>query len=411
MQSLHDARRGGVQKGTERMNAVDTALDKATARAPASCQLRDERRAETYMTARRAMDICNACRYCEGFCAVFPAMTLRREFRDSDLDYLANLCHNCRGCFFSCQYAPPHEFGVNVPKVFAELRTQSYEKYAWPQPLAALFRRNGTIVSLGMVVLIAIVLLLTMLVAGSDRVFSANNAPGSFYAIIPWAVMATIAGGTFCFSLLALTVAGVRFWRSTGGGSVFQAASLRQATADVLTLRNLGGAGGGCNDLDERYSMRRRHFHHAMFYGFVLCFASTSVATFYDHFLGHVAPYPFLSIPVQLGFWGGIGLIAGTCGLAWIKIASDQGPAAPKVAGGDFALLILLASIALTGETLLAVRATSVMGMMLAIHLGAVATLFVFAPYSKMVHGLHRSLALLRNAIERRAAARAEAVP
>ena len=28
----------------------------------------------------RVMQICNACRYCEGFCAVFPAMTRRRSF-------------------------------------------------------------------------------------------------------------------------------------------------------------------------------------------------------------------------------------------------------------------------------------------------------------------------------------------
>ena len=61
------------------------------------------------------MTICNACRYCEGFCAVFPAMELRRTFTDQDLKYLANLCHNCRGCYYACQYAPPHEFNLNVP--------------------------------------------------------------------------------------------------------------------------------------------------------------------------------------------------------------------------------------------------------------------------------------------------------
>ena len=41
------------------------------------------------------MEICNACRYCEGFCPVFPAMEQRRAFSDGDLGYLANLCHNC----------------------------------------------------------------------------------------------------------------------------------------------------------------------------------------------------------------------------------------------------------------------------------------------------------------------------
>ena len=33
----------------------------------------------------RQMQICNACRYCEGFCAVFPAMTRRLEFDAADV--------------------------------------------------------------------------------------------------------------------------------------------------------------------------------------------------------------------------------------------------------------------------------------------------------------------------------------
>lgn len=33
----------------------------------------------------RVMQICNACRYCEGFCAVFPAMTRRLEFGKADI--------------------------------------------------------------------------------------------------------------------------------------------------------------------------------------------------------------------------------------------------------------------------------------------------------------------------------------
>ena len=97
-------------------------------------------------TARRQMEICNACRYCEGYCAVFPAMMRKREFTDGDLTYFANLCHNCKGCFYACQYAPPHPFGVNVPQTLAELRAESYAQYAWPRPLAALYRRNGAVV-------------------------------------------------------------------------------------------------------------------------------------------------------------------------------------------------------------------------------------------------------------------------
>ncbi|MBV8868009.1 MAG: CitB family transcriptional regulator, partial [Acetobacteraceae bacterium] len=64
------------------------------------------RETDAVREARREMEVCNACRYCEGFCAVFPAMELRREFSSGDLSYLANLCHNCRGCYYACQYAP-----------------------------------------------------------------------------------------------------------------------------------------------------------------------------------------------------------------------------------------------------------------------------------------------------------------
>src|SRR5574341_1258663 len=94
------------------------------------------------------MLICNACRYCEGYCAVFPAMELRRQFGKAEVVYLANLCFDCRDCYYACQYAPPHEFGVNIPKVMAELRADTYRDYSWPAPLAGLFKRNGRAVAL-----------------------------------------------------------------------------------------------------------------------------------------------------------------------------------------------------------------------------------------------------------------------
>ena len=92
--------------------------------------------------ARRQMEICNACRYCEGYCSVFPAMTRKRLFSDGDLTQLANLCHNCRGCYYACQYTEPHEFALNVPAALAEVRSDSWRKYAWPSGFASLFQRQ-----------------------------------------------------------------------------------------------------------------------------------------------------------------------------------------------------------------------------------------------------------------------------
>src|SRR5947208_48706 len=88
------------------------------------------------------LEVCNACRYCEGYCAVFPALERRRRFTPADVVYLANLCHDCRACFYACMYAPPHEFGVNIPKALAEVRERTYADYALPRVASDLARRH-----------------------------------------------------------------------------------------------------------------------------------------------------------------------------------------------------------------------------------------------------------------------------
>lgn len=357
------------------------------------------------LEARRAMEVCNACRYCEGFCAVFPAMELRREFAAGDLNYLANLCHSCRGCYYACQYAPPHEFGINVPRVLAEVRAESYAQYAWPGPLGALYRRNGLVMSLAMALGVGGLLLLAMLLQRHAVLFGPQPVvPGAgFYNVVPYGVMVGVASATFLFSVLALGIGFARFWRDTGGRAVelAQGRPLAQALRDAATLRYLGGGGHGCNDTDGTFSTQRRWFHHLMAYGFLLCFASTSMATVYDHLLGWPAPYPFWSVPVLLGAVGGAGLIAGTAGLFWMKLAGDQEPQARRLLGADAGLLLLLLMVGVTGELLLAVRATGAMGTALVVHLGFVLAFFVTMPYSKFVHGIYRMGALIRHAIER----------
>ena len=86
---------------------------------------------------QHVMTVCNSCRYCEAYCPVFPAMESRFTFSKVDLAYLANLCHNCGECLYACQYAPPHEFGINVPRTLAQIRARSVPKTiagrnSWP---------------------------------------------------------------------------------------------------------------------------------------------------------------------------------------------------------------------------------------------------------------------------------------
>jgi citrate/tricarballylate utilization protein len=348
------------------------------------------------------MEICNACRYCEGFCAVFPAVELRREFSAGDLSYLANLCHNCKGCYYACQYAPPHEWGINVPKALAEVRAESYAEYAWPKPLASMFNRNGTVVSLVAALGIAVVLILSMLLNSPDNFFGGHGTDaGSFYKIIPLWAMQIVGIASFGFALVALWMGARNFWRDAGPRGKIGSIAIAIALRDVLTLKNLGGGGNGCNDNSEAFSMRRRYLHHAMFYGFLLCFAATTTGFIYHSFLGWPAPYPLVSVPVLLGTVGGVLMLIGTVGLFGMKLVDDPMPAVRRLLGGDVALLMLLAMIALTGLFLLAVRATGAMGLAMAVHLGFILAFFVVLPYSKMVHGVYRSAALLRSAVER----------
>src|SRR6476661_776692 len=93
--------------------------------------------------ADRQLTICNACRYCEGYCAVWPAMELRRTFKDSDVLYLSNLCFDCRACYYACQFAPPHQFAVNIPQIFAQVRTETYQDYSWPRLLARMVKSSA----------------------------------------------------------------------------------------------------------------------------------------------------------------------------------------------------------------------------------------------------------------------------
>ncbi len=352
--------------------------------------------------ARRFMEVCNACRYCESYCAVFPAMTMRRSFTEGDLTHLANLCHGCKGCYHACQYAPPHAFGINIPATFAEIRQESYAANAWPAGFGRLFERNGTLVSLFAALGVALALILAVALQDPAVLWSAQRGAGAFFRVVPHWLMISLGLLTFGFAILAMAMGARNYIRATGGaGGGFAPAPATEAVVDIATMRNLGGGGHGCNDLDEGFSTRRRWLHQALMYGFLLCFAATCTGTIYHYVLGWVSPHAFFSLPVQFGTWGGVLMMIGAAGLAHVKVVTDPGPVSRKVMGGEFAILALLFLIAATGLLLLVVRHTGAMGLMLAIHLGLVFAFFLVMPYSKMVHGLYRGIALLRHAQEK----------
>ena len=360
----------------------------------------------------RQMQICNACRYCEGFCAVFPAMTRRLDFTQHDVHYLANLCHNCGACLHACQYAPPHEFAVNVPQAMAKVRVKTYQDYAWPQAFAGAYKRNGLTLSLALAAGLALFFILA--VAMNKSLWHAPLA-GNFYSIFPHNLMVIVFGSVFGFAIAALAVGIIRFWKeqnfkqneSLAGIKYAQSAIkkevLKESTQAALTLKYLdGGHGEGCHNEDESWTKLRRVFHHLTFYGFMLCFAATSVGTIYHYAFNWIAPYGYASLPKFLGITGGIMLLIGPAGLFWLKTRRHPMHGDAQQNPMDYGFIALLFAVSFTGLALMLARHTPALALLLCIHLGCVMAFFLTMPYGKMAHGFYRCAALLKFSIEKR---------
>ena len=167
--------------------------------------------------SQHEMTVCNSCRYCEAYCPVFQAMEERLTFTPGDVAYLANLCHNCGECLYACQYAPPHEFGIDVPKTFSALRVESYESAAWPAFAAAAFRRPWTTTAVALAAGSLAVGMISALAARTFQVRGTANQvrdTADFYSVVPHDVMVMLFGLVGLFAVVALIIGYRRFTRT-----------------------------------------------------------------------------------------------------------------------------------------------------------------------------------------------------
>jgi citrate/tricarballylate utilization protein len=330
-------------------------------------------------------------------------MTRRLEFGKADIHYLANLCHNCGACLHACQYAPPHEFAINVPKSMATVRGQTYADYAWPKALGGLYKSNGLTVSMALAVSLSLFLILAI---QSNGTLWGGPVENGFYAIFPHNLMVSMFAPIFLWSVLALALGVTKFWREVTpatSGAPLSSPAAAEAAHDALRLKYLGGGhGDGCNNEDDAFTLARKRMHHLTFYGFMLCFAATSVATVYHYAFDWPAPYDFFSLPKILGTVGGIALTVGTFGLWRLNLARDPQHGDAQQRPMDRGFIALLFFISVTGLALMLSKNTAAMPVLLAVHLGMVMALFLTLPYGKFAHGIFRTAALLRFAVEKR---------
>jgi citrate/tricarballylate utilization protein len=209
----------------------------------------------------------------------------------------------------------------------AQVRVQTYADFAWPPALGALYQRNGLTLSLALAAGLALFLLMALAINGT---LTGGDLDGNFYKLFPHNL------------LVGLFVPGVRIsrcwrwpWACAGSGAIFRwrpsgaplnGLAAAEAADNVLRLKYLGGGHGkGCNNADDAWTLWRRRFHHATFYGFMLCFAATSVATLYHYVLGWSAPYRS-GQPAEAA--GRVGrhepARSGTAGLFWLNLQAPS---------------------------------------------------------------------------------------
>jgi citrate/tricarballylate utilization protein len=356
---------------------------------------------ELFAEANRQLTICNACRYCEGLCPVFPAMEIRKSFTQNDIRYLANLCHDCRACQQACMFTAPHEFAISFPRIMSEVRMESYEHWSWPGFLAKSFSTTSKGMLLGLATLGAVFALACFLTP-ANSLLVAHPGPGSFYQVVSYISMIVPALLLTFYGAMIWLQGGLRFWidgNDADGKGRSMGAALR-ALRDSLTLRYLSGGGPGCAYPGQTPNQLRRIFHTLTVAGFFADLISTTLAFIYQDFLHRLPPYALTSLPVLFGTVGGIALVAGTSGLIVFKAMSDRTQAADNAYGLDYAFLLFLGLAGFSGLVLLTFRSTAAMGLLLILHLSIVAALFVTAPYGKFVHFVYRVFALLRFQVE-----------
>jgi citrate/tricarballylate utilization protein len=355
-----------------------------------------------FVEASRQLTICNACRYCEGYCAVFPALERLPEITPGDVTHLADLCHDCRDCYTACMYAPPHEFAVNVPATLSAVRRHTYDEYLPRLPWAAgRVGRRAAMLAAGLAA-VSLLALLGILAGGSR-----TGGPGSPYQVIAYPALLVAVGLPAGWSILVMAGSAARYWRDTGGRGLASTGALLSALRQAASLRNLRGGGADCSYPTDEPSAARRRLHGLVAWGLVACTCSTVAAAISQDLAGDPPPYPVASAPVLLGVIGGAGMVLGCGGLLVLRHVAGNSAAAPgppredaALARRGYALLAGLLLLAVTGLLTLVLRDTAAFGPVLAIHLAAVVACFAIAPFTKFMHVIYRFLALVHDGAE-----------
>jgi len=328
--------------------------------------------------AIRQYTICNACRYCEGYCPVWPTLSSMVDVKENDVVYMANLCLDHRDCYYACPYVPEvHEFKINIPEINKQLRYSTYSKL---NPFA-----GRKYVYAALLIPLAIMWLLY---------FPKKYGSLSFYNLVPKYTIIISGILVLVYMLAVLGYALVKYRNMIGSMYTPKLNKIFETLLDLLKH-------SWFSDMhypSEKESNIRIAYHLLIFYGFLLDFVSTLLGMLYEDILHISSPFPIQNPTVITGLAGGIFLIIGTTIALYARIFSYRKQKFVKGTSIDLYLTLTLMIVAVTGILVLVLRLNgmiSSMYLMLLVHYSSIYLLFVLAPLSStFMHAIIRPYSL-----------------
>ena len=183
--------------------------------------------------ADRLMTVCNSCRYCEGLCAVFPAMEMRRALRRrrsqlprQSLPWLRRLLRRLpvlAAARIRRQRAADAGRGAGrfLRRLCLAARARRPVRAQRPRDRAHRRAERRALFILGFV-------------AWHDpAVLSARRPePGAFYRLMPHNAMAALFGAALLYAIVAIAMSVRRFWRDIGAAAAHAAEAARALAGD-----------------------------------------------------------------------------------------------------------------------------------------------------------------------------------
>lgn len=341
---------------------------------------------DIYQDGSRQFRICNACRYCEGYCAVWDAIERHESILKSDLKYLSHLCHDCRECYYVCPYTDPHEFNLNIPKVLSEIRSDTYGENIHPIFLRWFYlhpKSSWTIVSVFATIF---AFLISIMVDGPIVLTKPVN---EFQDIFPEIYFKWFSSLLYLYALILWAVDGYSFWHSFKRPEIkVRISHILGGLYDALSHRYFAGGGAGCSYPDENGSYLRLAMHPLVLMGFIVDLIA-------------ILFYPKMNFYVTTIYVAGaFMMLGGSLGLLIIKSFSDPKLAGNLMISSDIPFTSVMLLTGLTGVLFPILPGTLLMSYLFLIHVGLVAAIFIMAPFSKFLHPVFRILSLIMNRAE-----------